>query len=245
MVAVDGETYELQKQTSHIGRSPSVEILLKAPISEHGLLKEVLKNMNLPTRVFYDCEFLEGIQEGATHPTIDLISIGFVDWQGNELYLLNKETNLKAAWEDEWIRENVLRVIFEEFSFQGGEFITELTPVNSIGKPFSLEEMTRIFRDFGSTREEMKEDILNYLPKNPELWGYYSDYDHVALCWLFGKMIDLPSHIPMFTRDVRQLIIGREYLKSHPDLEDSGKAHSALNDARRIKDLYKIAISYA
>lgn len=45
--------------------------------------------------------------------------------------------------------------------------------------------------------------IPNKYP-NIDLYGYYSAYDHVALCWLFGKMIDLPKGFPMYTIDLKQ-----------------------------------------
>lgn len=47
--------------------------------------------------------------------------------------------------------------------------------------------------------------LVNDKTKNPvQLYGYYSAYDHVALCWLFGKMIDLPTGFPMYTIDLKQ-----------------------------------------
>jgi len=38
------------------------------------------------------------------------------------------------------------------------------------------------------------------------LYGYYSAYDHVVLCWLFGKMINLPKGFPMYTIDLKQML---------------------------------------
>jgi len=90
----------------------------------------------------------------------------------------------------------------------------------------------------------------------PIFYGYYSAYDHVVLCWLFGKMIDLPAGFPMYTRDLKQLkdeIIERAYNRAHNDFEkklildmDSMKdypkqtnVHNALADARWNKELHK------
>ncbi len=39
----------------------------------------------------------------------------------------------------------------------------------------------------------------------PEFWAYYADYDWVVLCQLFGTMMDLPAHWPMFCMDIKQL----------------------------------------
>ena len=46
----------------------------------------------------------------------------------------------------------------------------------------------------------------NNFDNNIQFYGYYSAYDHVALCWLFGKMIDLPESFPMYTIDLKQML---------------------------------------
>jgi hypothetical protein len=33
----------------------------------------------------------------------------------------------------------------------------------------------------------------NFAEDNVQFYGYYSSYDWVAFCWLFGKMLDLPK----------------------------------------------------
>lgn len=38
----------------------------------------------------------------------------------------------------------------------------------------------------------------------PEFYGYYSDYDWVVFCQLFGKMIDLPDGFPYYCIDLQQ-----------------------------------------
>ena len=40
----------------------------------------------------------------------------------------------------------------------------------------------------------------------PKFYGYYSDYDWVVFCWLFGKMIDLPKGFPMYCIDLKQTL---------------------------------------
>jgi len=40
----------------------------------------------------------------------------------------------------------------------------------------------------------------------PMFYAYFADYDWVAFCWLFGKMIDLPSNFPMYCKDLKQLM---------------------------------------
>lgn len=41
---------------------------------------------------------------------------------------------------------------------------------------------------------------------NPEFYGYYSDYDWVVFCQLFGKMINLPNGFPMYCIDLKQML---------------------------------------
>ena len=63
----------------------------------------------------------------------------------------------------------------------------------------------------------------------PELWGYYSAYDHVVFCQLFGTMMNLPKGYPMYTRDIKQWC---DQL-GNPKLPEQGKGeHHALADAR-------------
>lgn len=63
----------------------------------------------------------------------------------------------------------------------------------------------------------------------PEFWGYYADYDWVALCWLYGTMMDLPKGWPMYCRDLKQWAD----MLGNPALPEQGKGeHHALADAR-------------
>jgi hypothetical protein len=63
----------------------------------------------------------------------------------------------------------------------------------------------------------------------PEFWAYYADYDWVVFCWLFGRMVDLPDHFPMFCRDIKQWAVDL----GDPKLpEQDGAEHDALADAR-------------
>ena len=105
-----------------------------------------------------------------------------------------------------------------------------------------------------------------YFVAQPTLYGYYSAYDHVALSWIFGKMIDLPKGFPMYTRDLKQMfdekqesraktisffketdlydkhkeheIIFPENLKEHPQYPKQENEHNALSDAIFVKNLY-------
>ncbi len=83
------------------------------------------------------------------------------------------------------------------------------------------------------TQKSIKRDILAFMDiekyGKPELWGYYSAYDHVAFCQLFGTMMDLPKGFPMYTRDIKQWCDAL----GNPRLPEQGKGeHHALHDAK-------------
>jgi len=83
------------------------------------------------------------------------------------------------------------------------------------------------------SRQEMAEKIRAFCDPvtygQPEFWAYYADYDWVALCQLFGRMIDLPPAWPMYCRDIKQ----EADRLGNPKLPEQGKGeHHALSDAR-------------
>lgn len=78
-------------------------------------------------------------------------------------------------------------------------------------------------------RELIARDLLGFIaPESPEFWGYYADYDWVALCQLYGTMMDLPEGWPMFCMDIKQLAVE----KGDPELPPQENEHYALADAR-------------
>jgi hypothetical protein len=79
-------------------------------------------------------------------------------------------------------------------------------------------------------------DVKKY--GNPEIWGYCSGYDYVALCQLFGTMMDLPAGWPHFICDLQQVFDERG-ITDDTLPEQEGSAHNALDDARYIKRLWQ------
>lgn len=145
--------------------------------------------------------------------TIDLISIGIVAEDGRTLYYENGEADLSKA--SDWVKENVI---------------------------------PHLLRDPHSTLSRI--DLANYVKEfcdrekygKPEFWGYYSAYDHVALCQLFGTMMNLPKGWPMYTRDIKQLCDSL----GDPKLPEQGKGeHNALADAKWNKLAWGFLIDYA
>jgi hypothetical protein len=161
-------------------------------------------------RYFYDTEFIE---DGKT---IDLISIGVVSEDGREFYAQNIECDYSKA--NEWVRANV---------------ITHLEGVSAVmtklGPGFTKH------MHFPSWRIHcgIAEGLLDFVGLDkPEWWGYYSAYDHVALCQLFGTMMDLPKGWPFYTRDIKQWCDAL----GNPRLPEQGKdEHHALADAKWVR----------
>lgn len=168
--------------------------------------------MSKKMRYFYDTEFKE---DGKT---IDLISIGIVAEDGREFYAVSTEFDTRRVANDPWLMENVMPSIghetYAEVLFEGMPLRQNLT----VTDPFAM------------SRSEIKNAILDFTAGTyPEFWNWYGAYDHVALCQLFGKMIDLPKNFPMLSMDLKQL---HKELKS-PGLPEQPKGkHNALDDAR-------------
>lgn len=85
-------------------------------------------------------------------------------------------------------------------------------------------------------REAIARDIVAFMGEKPEIWAYYADYDWVALCQLFGTMMDLPQGWPMFCRDVKQwcVMLGDPKLPAQRTQE-----HNALADARWTREAWE------
>ena len=79
-------------------------------------------------------------------------------------------------------------------------------------------------------------DHVNAAQSGEALPADYGAYDHVVLCQLFGRMIDLPDGVPMFTNDLQQELRRR----GNPPLpEQAAGVHNALEDARHLKACFE------
>jgi hypothetical protein len=271
-------------------------------------------------KYFIDTEFLEGTQDkrfcgfkyGTTKPTIDLISIGIVSEDAREYYAISKDFNLEEAWSRYdiaettnndgtknyprkvyWIRENVLRSIFEELAYkeymslenpEAKEFTNIIKSTNNPFEFFKIEflykmpvsnwefnykNLKRLINKYNKSNKQIAKEVKsfcykgcdwNYPNKENEIqfYGYYSNYDWVVFCWLFGKMKDLPNGFLMYCIDLRQMLDEKDkYLKyyghtkeskligtslnikEHPNYPKQTNEHNALADARWNFELYK------
>jgi hypothetical protein len=81
------------------------------------------------------------------------------------------------------------------------------------------------------TVDTIKQDIIDFVGKHhPEIWGYFSDYDWVVFCQIFGRMIDLPENFPKYCLDLKQMMLGKRVSRSELPKEEN--EHHALSDAR-------------
>jgi hypothetical protein len=144
----------------------------------------------------------EFIEDGRT---IDLISIGMVAEDGRELYLVNRDAPWDRIGQHGWLMANVVPHL----------------------------------PDFNDSRVKPKHEIAAEVRRflldrlgDLELWAWYGAYDFVVLAQLFGRLVDLPSGIPMWTNDLRQEVarLGNPQLPE----QDAG-VHDALADARHLK----------
>lgn len=87
-----------------------------------------------------------------------------------------------------------------------------------------------------TSRAEIAERVLEFAGESPVFWAYYADYDWVALCQLYGKMIDLPKGWPMYCRDLKQEIDTFCPDKRFPGPDDE---HHALADAHWTYNVWR------
>lgn len=166
-------------------------------------------------KVFYDTEFLE---DGNT---IRLISIGMVREDGKSLYRVVYDYSLlKDVYAHAWLRNNVFPSLPYEMTEDG------------IAMDHGHPDYMNI-----RSKAEIADDVKKFLgDTDPELWAYYSAYDHVALCQLWGRMIDLPTGIPMYTNDLKSELVR---LGSPRVPEQAEGHHNALADAQWNKSTYE------
>lgn len=233
-------------------------------------------------KYFIDTEFIEGFHKpyfGKRRHHIDLISIGIVAEDGREYYAISNEYRYKAA--SDWVKENVINSIYREqvpsFKQQFMDISTfhKYIPTAKSNRQIAKEiidfingEPIKIHKSINMVQLDIESERTmrrGYL--QPEFYGYYSDYDWVLFCSLFGTMMDLPKGFPMFCMDLKQTLdekIQRVYFSKrwelgiisgmghelplhekikkvtqHSTYPKQENEHNALADARWNKKLYE------
>ena len=185
---------------------------------------------------YIDTEFREGdhqakkfgIKVGLPAKTIDLISIAIVNEYGEMYFALNSEHDLKATWQDEWLRESVLYPIYRMYI---NGFAMDM-------ERFSLSTMQHIFSTHGKTKTTIANEIQIWINRlcgtsGINFYSYYGDYDWVVFCWLYGRMIDLPKEYPMYCRDLKQSLDELAEGGNYERIYDNGR--SLLKSAGKAK----------
>ena len=205
---------------------------------------------------FKKCKRILGIQTAAID-TIDLISIGIVTETGETLYEICNEFDIEAAWNNEWLNANVLTKLFQDLLNLAKEF-----PFGTIDvSDYNVKNLAYLLRNQGSTKAVIAERVKNFVYLHSqihdpeaianweevkhrfpvEFYGYYADYDHIVLCWLFGRMIDLPKGFPFYCKDLRQMFdeegeLGPDWMQEN--CPTPVEEHNALADAKWNLDLF-------
>lgn len=159
------------------------------------------------SKVFLDTEFLD---DGTT---LEPVSLALVTETTAEYYAVFADCDLSRIMAHPWLRANVA----PHLPLAGGPG----------GWHWDAGH-----RDYASVkpRARIAAEIQAFLAKlaDPEIWAWYSPFDAVILCQLYGPMSDLPAGFPAFTRDLMQEAdrVSAVLPKQDPPV------HHALADAR-------------
>ncbi len=160
-------------------------------------------------KFYFDTEFLD---DGHS---IDLISIGIVNENGDEYYAVNAEFEEERA--TDWLRSRVLAHIPRDFKRK---------------LKINIAQEVQEFLHGPGTWENADA---------PEIWGWYPAYDWVVLCQLYGPLVNRPAHFPKRPNDLKQLAI--EFPEA-PLPKQSGTKHNALEDAKWVRDAHKFLLAW-
>lgn len=160
------------------------------------------KNRNY-MKYFIDTEFIEGFHKplfGKKRHFIDLISIGIYCEDGRQLHLLSNEYNYNDA--SDWLKQNVLTPLYTQLVHGDQRNQMGVSNFHKHKGVSNTAILTSLFDFFYCWRDQHFWRVND--SAKPEIYGYYSDYDWVLFCSLFGQMIDLPKGFPMYCIDLKQ-----------------------------------------
>lgn len=187
-------------------------------------------------RVFYDFEFFE--HQVSYGPfwrkrsawTVEPISIGIKAEDGREYYAVWRDAPWHLIKRNDWLMENVVpslpRLAGDQRNHAPASWLFNM----------AAREVKPARQIAGEVAE-----FLQAIP-DVDLWADFSAFDHVSLAWMWGKMINLPDGVPMYTNDLRtrwqQLgrpLLSRQNIGGHNALED------ARQNERRAYELDRLA----
>lgn len=243
-------------------------------------------------KYFLGTELIDGVKEKRvlwfkvkTEPTIDLISIGIKAKDGREYYAISKDFNLKEAWNrydikkewysiDEsnqstrdikvyWIRDNVLKPIWEELMDKEYNEISQYgnnKPIWS-DKNFTYKKLKRLINKYGKTNKQIAEEIKDFWSEYPRVKFYCSYSEWATLARLYdiklGKYegylkycVDLKQMLDYFENNIKLRKENNaiefnsvwnkiDTYKQHPNYPKQTNENHALSQARFNYELYK------
>lgn len=178
-------------------------------------------------KIFYDAEFLE---DGRT---VDLISIGMVAEDGREYYAVSRDASKRR-----------LRRRIRRHPWLMANVVPSLPKAHGDWNLYMPRRWLFNYSDpCVKPRHLIAREVRDFILATPEaqLWAWYGAYDHVALCQLWGRMIDLPEGVPMWTNDLKQECVRL----GNPKIprQASGE-HNALEDARHNRAIAEFLKAY-
>lgn len=191
-----------------------------------------------------------------------------------------------------WLKENVLKPIWKElidkYLSDTNHIRTQYIYSRLKSEFFCYDSLKTLIEIYGKSNKDIATGILDFIAYNEEealhpqdwfkmkakkkyanlftdveFYGYYSDYDWVVFCWLFGRMMDLPRGFPMYLKDLKQMIDEKTLsiypsetmyknervidsfdtklscIKAEPNYPKQTNEHNALSDAKWNLELYK------
>lgn len=178
-------------------------------------------------KYFIDTEFIEGFHKpmfGKRRHFIDLISIGIVSEDNRGFYFISSEYNYNDA--DNWVKENVIIPAY-------------LDAVKGDNK--NRYSADTFHKTYGTPVSVICKRLMEWIgdDNNISFYGYYSDYDWVLFCSMFGRMIDLPKGFPMYCNDIKQIMHEKGVDSNHPDCPKQKNNHISIHDAAWNKVAYE------
>lgn len=91
--------------------------------------------------------------------------------------------------------------------------------------------------------KEIKQKVIDFCGTNKiQFYGYYSAYDWVIFCQLFGRMIDIPINYSQYCHDLKQDL---DRLELYDFVGQTGGVnHNAFKDAKSFISLHKLTQKY-
>lgn len=164
---------------------------------------------------------LEFVERGRDVP-IQIVSIGIICEDGRKIYRINPEA-LSSVAIHPWLSVHV------------APYLPMHSPSNGIiAWDTTHDEYQYVSRDL----DELISDVLAFCRSIPglELWAWMGHYDHVVFHQLFGSMNEQPAGIPLYTRDIQELILANPQADLPPQ---PYRRDHALDDARWALEVYQ------